>query len=381
VLGILASTAALIIVLSAFNGMQEFIAGNFNRFNPPLKIEAKEGKVFTNYELRITNYELENIKGVKAVETVISDMVLVTYNEKQTLATVYGVSERFSDLSGLVAMTIDGDFDTGTENSIVFGSGIAGFLGIELSDYVPTKLYYPKRNKKTFANPIDAFQMCYAFPVGVFASYTPYDENALFLSETLAKKLFDYDTEISFIAIYLDENVALRKVQKKIIQMVGDDFTVQNQIQQEELLFKTIQAEYLVVYLILGFIFIISAFNIVGVLGMLIIEKKQDISILHTLGASKALLKKVFLIVGAMIGIIGGFLGMCIGLIFCLIQLRFGIITLGNAESNFFISAYPVSIYLKDFIIVFSIVFLISLLTSRFSLRGLKNIYLKNKYS
>jgi lipoprotein-releasing system permease protein len=380
VLGIMASAAALIIVLSAFNGMEELIADNFNRFNPPLKIEAKEGKVFTDFEFRISSSELENVEGVKAVEHVISDMVLVTYNEKQTLATLYGVSERYPDLSGLAAMTIDGDFNTGTENGIVFGAGIAGFLGIELHDYVPVKLYYPKRNKKNFANPMDAFQMCYAFPAGVFASYTPYDENALFLPETFAKELFDYDTEISYIAIYLDESASPEKVQKKLTQLVGDDFTVQNQMQQEALLFKTIQAEYLIVYLILGFIFVIATFNIIGILSMLIVEKKQDISILHTLGASKALLKKVFLIVGAMIGILGGFLGMCIGLICCLIQLHFGVISLGNAESSFLITAYPVSIYLKDFVVVFSLIILISLLTSRFSLRGLKNIYLKNKY-
>jgi len=376
----MASTAALIIVLSAFNGIQEFVVSNFNRFNPPLKIEAKEGKIISDNEFRVSGFELENVDGVKAVEPVISDMALVTYNEKQILSTVYGVSERYPVLSGLDATTIDGTFDTGTENGLVFGAGIAGLLGIELNDFVPIKLYYPKRNKKNLANPMDAFQMCYAFPVGVFASYTPYDENALFLPISLAKELLDYDNEVSYIAIYLDDEATNEKVQKKLIQAVGDDFIVQNQMQQEALMFKTIKSENLVVYLILGFIFVIATFNIMGILGMLIIEKKQDISILHTLGASKAFLKKIFIIVGSMIGITGGLSGMCIGLICCLIQLRFGVITLGNAESNFSISAYPVSLDIKDFIIVFPIVILISLLSSRLSLRGLNKIVLKNKY-
>jgi len=376
----MASTAALVIVLSVFNGLQEFIVSNYNRFNPPLKIEAKEGKVFSNSEFRVMRSRLENVVGVKAIEPVLSDLVLITYNEKQTFASLYGVSENYPDLSGLNATTVDGDFNMNAENGIIFGIGIAGFLGVELNSYLPTKLYYPKRNKKSFVNPVDAFQMNYAFPVGVFASNTNYDENSLFVSANFAKKLFDYDTEISYLAIFLEKNISLEKVQKKITQIIGNDFTVQNQMQQEALLFKIIQAENLVVYLILGFILVLATFNIIGVLGMLIVEKKQDISILHTLGASKALLKKVFLMVGTMIGFLGGVLGMCIGLICCLLQLHFGIISLGNVNSSFLITAYPVAISLKDFAVVFSLIILISLLTSRFSLRGLKNNYLINKY-
>jgi len=378
VLGIMASTAALIIVLSVFNGMQELVVTNFNRFNPPLKIEAKEGKTFAPF-VETHNYASLQIEGVKAVEPVLSDLVLVTYDDKQTLTTLYGVSETYPELSGLAAMTIEGDFDTGTPNSIVFGAGIAGLLGINLHDYMPVKLYYPKRNKKNFANPMEAFQVHHARPVGVFASYTPYDENSVFVPIALARELFDYESEISFIAVYLEENASLPKVQKKIAERVGEGFIVSNQMQQEALLFKTIKAENLMVYLILSFIFLIAAFNIIGILGMLIIEKKQDISILHTLGASKALLKKVFLMVGAMIGIFGGFLGMFIGLICCLIQQYFGIITLGSTES-FIINAYPVSIAFQDFVVVFFVVVLISLLTSGLSLRGLKTNYLKNKY-
>ena len=380
VLGIMASSAALIIVLSVFNGMQNLVVENVNRFNPPLKIEAKEGKMFSISDFKFTIYDLENVEGVKAVESVICDLVLVTYNDKQTLTTLYGVSENYPDLSGLVAVTIDGNFDTHITNGMVFGVGVAGLLSIDLNDYEPAKLYYPKRNKKNFVNPMDAFQTGYTIPVGVFASFTAYDEHAVFVPVARAKELFDCDTETSFIAVYLAENASLKKVQQQIAQMVGDDFNVSNQIQQEALLFKTIQTENLIVYLILGFIFMIAAFNIIGILGMLIIEKKQDISILHTLGAPKALISKIFLMAGAMIGVFGGLLGMCIGLICCLLQQHFEIITFGNPESSFIISAYPVAVSLKDFVLVFFLVIFISLLTSRLSLRGLKTGYLKNKY-
>jgi lipoprotein-releasing system permease protein len=380
-LGIMASTAALVVVLSVFNGMQDLVVSNFNRCNPPLKIEAKEGKVFSISDLKFDICDLEKVKGVKAVEQVVSDLVLVTYNEKQTLATLYGISESYPELSGLSAMIIDGNFDAGSKNGIAFGAGVAVLLGIDLNEFEPVKLYYPKRNKKNFANPMEAFQTCYARPAGVFASFiTSYDENTLFASEKIVKELFDYETEISFIAIYLDENAKLEKVQKEVTQMVGNDFTVQNQMQQETLLFKTIQTENLVVYLILGFILIIATFNIMGILWMMIIEKKQDISILHTLGASKALLKKIFLIVGAMLGTFGGFLGMCIGLVCCLIQQYFGVISLGGANSSYIITAYPVSISAIDFVVVGFLVIGISLLSSWVSLRGLKNNYLINKY-
>jgi len=376
----MASTAALVIVLSVFNGLQDLITSTFNRSNPPLKIEVKEGKMFSLEDRHFFIGDLEKVEGVKAVEEVVSDLILVAYHEKQTLATLYGVSENFPALSGLEETTIDGDFEVGSENGIVFGQVVAGLLSIELYDFESVKLYYPKRSKKSLVNPIDAFQTCYARPVGVFASYTPYDENALFVSKKLAKELFELDTKVSFIALYLNENAKLGKVQKKIEQIVGDDFTVQNQMQQEALLYKTIKGENLTVYLILGFIFVIATFNIIGILGMLIIEKKQDISILHTLGASKALLKKIFLIVGAMIGIFGGFLGICIGLICCLIQQHFGVISLGNAESSYIISAYPVSIAFVDFAVVFFLGTGISLLTSWVSLQKIKNNYLINKY-
>jgi lipoprotein-releasing system permease protein len=380
VLGIMASTAALVIVLSVFNGMQDLVVSNFNRFNSTLKIEAKKGKLFAVCDLQFTISDLENIEGVSAVEQVLSDLVLITYDDKQTLSTLYGVSESFPKQTQLAEMMIDGNFETASKNGIVLGSGIAGLLGIELNDYELVKLYYPKRNKKNLSNPMDAFQICYARPVGVFESNTPYDANALFVHTRLAEVMFDIDNEISFIAVYLYDNAKLKIVQKKITQIVGDDFIVQNQIQQEALLFKVIKAENLVVYLILSFIFVIATLNIVGILGMLIIEKKQDISILHTLGASKALVKKIFLIVGAMIGTLGGLLGICLGLFCCVIQQYFGIITLGNAESSYIISAYPVSISLIDIVLIFFLIISMSLLTSWGSLRGLKSNNLKNKY-
>jgi len=376
----MASTAALVIVLSVFNGMQDLIISNFNRFNPPLKIEIKEGKVFALENEQFSIFDLENVTGIKAVEQVVSDLVLITYQDKQILATLFGISENYSGLSGLADMTIDGHFGVDVPNSIVFGAGVAGLLGIDLNDYAPVKLYYPKRSKQNFLNPIDAFHTCYAHPVGVFATYTPYDANALFVSQKLAKEIFDYDTEISFIAIYLNDDAKREKIQQDISQIVGNDFTVQNQMQQEALLFKTIQGENLIVFLILGFIFVIATFNIIGVLNIIIIEKKQDISVLHTFGATKSLLKNIFLSMGAMIGTVGGFFGMCIGLVCCLIQQYFGVISFGGPDSSYVISAYPVAINPAHFIVIFFLVLIISFLSSWISLREINGNYLINKY-
>jgi ABC-type lipoprotein release transport system permease subunit len=380
VLGIMASTAALIIVLSVANGMQDLVVSNFNRFNPQLKIEPQEGKVFSIENEQFSILDLENVEGVKVVEQVLCDLALVTYNEKQTLATVYGVSGRYPKVSGIAETIIDGNFNTEVQTGVVLGNGIAGLLGINLNGFVPLKLYYPKRNKKSLANPMDAFQVSSAPPIGVFATFTPYDEQALFVPVSMVKELFEYDNETSFIAIYVDENAPLEKVQKKVEQLVGDSFSVKNQMQQEVLLFKTIQMENFVVYLILGFILVIATFNIIGILSMLIIEKKEDISILHTLGASKTLIKKLFLMVGAMIGIFGGFLGIFIGLILCLIQQYFGVITFGSPEASFIISAYPVALDFKDFAVTFCLIIFISIITSSLALKGLKNSYLTNKY-
>jgi ABC-type lipoprotein release transport system permease subunit len=380
VLGIMASTTALIIVLSVFNGMQDLVVGNFNRFNPPLKIEAKEGKLFSISDSHFSLSDIENTQGVKAVEQVLYDLVLIHYNDKQTLITLYGVSDNYFKLSGLSEMILDVKYDFQSQTGIFFGTGVAGFLNVELHRFDIAKLYYPKRHKRNLLNPLEAFQTCYAPPLGVFASYTPYDDNCAFVPIDLAKTLFNCETEISFLAVYLDDNTSMQKVHKKITQMLGEGFTVKNQMQQEPLMFKTIKAENLIVFLILGFILFIATFNIIGILGMLIFEKKQDISILHTLGAPKTLVKRVFLMLGTMIGIIGGFLGMCIGLICCLLQQHFGIITLGNNDSSYLLMAYPVAMNMKDFVTVFTLIIVISIITSSLSLRGLKNNYLMNKY-
>jgi lipoprotein-releasing system permease protein len=380
ILGIMASTSALIIVLSVFNGMQDLVVSNFNRFNPPLKIEAKEGKVFSISDFRFPISDLENIEGVKAVEQALSDLVLVSYNDKQVLATLYGICEEYPELSGLDKVMMDGYFNLLSQSGIVFGAEIAGLLNIELNSFELAKLHYPKRDKKNLANPLDAFQTKHASPVGIFASYTPYDENAAFVPIKLAKDIFNYETEISYLAVYLDNNISTQKVQKIISQMFGGDFTVKNQIEQEPIIFKTIKSENLIVFLVLSFVLFIATFNILGILGMIIVEKQQDISILHTLGASKTLLNKVFLTLGTMIGTLGGFLGICLGYICCFLQQHFEIISFGSNESASIISAYPVLMDFNDFAIVFFFIITISLLTSILSLRGIKNNYLINKY-
>lgn len=373
--GIVAGTAALIIVLSVFNGMQEWVLGNFNRFNPPFKIEAKEGKTFQISDFPFE--KLENIKEISSIEPILSDLALITYHNKQTLATLKGVSKNYPKYSNLCEMVIDGEFSTDSENGVVLGASIAGLLDIELREYEHLKLFYPKRTKKNLSNPIDAFQSFSVRPIGVFATYTPYDEEFVFIPINLAKELFEYENELTSVEIFIQKNVSLNKVQNKIEKIVGDTFELRNQFQQEEVLFKTINAEKLVIFIVLSFIFMVAAFNIIGVLGMLLVEKKQDISILQILGASKTLLKKVFLWIGLMISIIGGVIGLLIGLIICLIQQHFEIVTLGS-EGSYALTAYPVSVSAADFALVFLVMVAVSFITSLLAISGLKTLNIKN---
>ena len=362
--GIMVCTAAFVIILSVMNGMEGLAQQNFNSFNPDFKITPTEGKSFSVDSFPLD--KLSNVEGVKAVEEVVSDLALVIYEEKQMLINLKGVSHTYIQNRGIDRLLVDGEFIL-KDRSIPFGvigGGAASVLQVNLKDIEPLQVYYPKRTKKNLMNSADAFQKHPLILSGVFVSNTEYDEQYLFCDLDFVRTLMSYEREITSVEIILKEKVNVAQCRQNIEKIIGSNFLLQDKYQQEELLFKTVKSEKLIIYFILAFILMVAFFNMIGTLGMLIIEKKEDIQVLRSLGASSSFAGKIFVLEGLFISFLGGFIGMCMGALICFIQDQFHLIRFGNGEENFIINYYPVIMQLQDFVVIFATTLIISMLTS-----------------
>lgn len=369
-IGIMVSTAALIVVLSVFNGMGNMISGWFNAFNPDFEITLTEGKSFNTDSF--PSDKIAQLPYVEKVYEVVSDMALVTYKDRQELLSLKGVEPSYFERSNYRNILIDGEFcfQKGDQACAIIGTNAAGRLQINLRDYDLLKTYYPKRSKKNLANPAEAFTTRYLYPTGVFATNTDNDQTYIFCPIDFVRDLMQYQNEATSMEIFLRNDKHLERYQTEIKNIIGPTYTIRNKYQQEESLFKTMQSEKLVIYIILSFILLVATFNIIGSLGILILEKQNDNAILRSMGASKSLIQRISIYEGIATSLIGGCTGLVLGSIICLLQQIFHIVKLGGA--SYIIDYYPVQMQLPDFALVLATILLISIITSIIPARYLK---------
>jgi len=371
---IMVGTAALVIVLSVFNGLNVLVSSMFNSFDPDLKIEAVEGKYFFDDELDLA--EIAAIRGVKLVVPVLEETVLLRYSDKQLIATIKGVGENFERLTCICRRMVDGEFFLSADETpfAVAGYGIAFTLGINpRNSFEPIGFYVPRRGQNTNMMSPDAFSVDYALPAGVFSSIMEYDEQYIITSLEFAQTLIGAEEEISAIEIAISPDANLSRVQRQLQALVGSEFLVKNRMQQQEMYYKTIQSERLMIILILSFILLIATFNMIGSLLMVIYDKRKDIAMLRSMGASTPVLRQIFWMEGLMIAFIGGFFGLLLGGGIAWLQQHFGFIKLGGGTGEgFIVDAYPVQLLMSDFFLVFIIVFTVGLVSSLAPLRKIK---------
>ena len=378
-LGIMVSSAALIIVLSVFNGMEGLVRTSFNSFNPDYQILPKEGKVFSTDTFPMT--ELQKLDGVQAVFEVVADMTLMTYNEKQLLVSVKGVSPDYLQGTGIDTLLIDGNatLQYSEGPAAVLGAVAAGNIQLNLHSPEQLKVYYPKRLLKNLADPTKAFNIDYVIPAGVFASYTEYDEKYVFVPLDFARSIMNYENEVTSVELKLKNTKDYAKIRHSVENILGDHYLLKDKYQQEESLYKTMKSEKLMVFVILAFILVVAGFNMIGTLSMLIIEKKDDLSVLYAMGARKSLVRKVFMVQGGFISLLGGFIGLLLGLLICFLQIKFHIVGLGDGSAGYLINYYPVRIEWLDFVLVMLTILIISIITSYIPIRYMKNIVVDKK--
>ena len=378
-IGIMVCTAALVVVLSVFNGMSDIIGGWFNALHADYEVTLREGKSFATDSFPFQ--QIRQLPDVKAVNEIVCDLSLAYYDERQELLYVKGVPDNYFQTNHFDGMVVDGDTALYKlrQPCAIMGTGSAGKLEINLLSYQLMKMYYPKRTKKNFANPADAFNTQYLIPNGVICTNTNYDENYIFCPISFVRELMSYEGEVTSVEIQLKNGANATKVRKQIADIVGDKYVVKDQREQEESLYKTMKSEKFMIYLILAFILILAAFNIIGALGMLILEKKTDTAVLFSMGATKSLIQRVFIYEGMMVSALGGLIGTLFGAFICFLQQTFHIVKLGGGGAHYIIPYYPVQIRFTDILIVLATILLISLLTSLIPAYNLKKSDLYRK--
>ncbi len=368
VAGIIVGTMALVIVLSVFNGFNGLIETFFSNFDPDLKITASRGKMFSPSENRFE--EIQNLPGVLHYAEVIEETALLKYGDQQYPAIVKGVPPNYSDYTSIDTLIIDGIFmlqDDGIDYAVV-GQGVAYNLGLGLSFVDPIRIFVPKKGHQASLNPAQSLNFDYIFPAGVFSLLEEIDSKYMIVPYHFASLLFESENRVSAVELGIDPGVNSKKLQKEIQGILGDSFHVKNKYQQHDMIFRTIKSEKWASYFILVFILIVASFNMLGSLSMLIIDKKEDLFILRSMGADSKLIRKIFLFEGWLISFFGALIGAMLGIFICWLQIRFELVTLPGAGS-FVITAYPVKIVLSDIFLILGIVLGIGFIASWYPVR------------
>jgi len=305
---------------------------------------------------------------------VVEENALLRFKEKQMPATIKGVSNDFEKMTRIDSIMYDGTFilNDGAFERAVPGVGVASILGLGAHFIDPLYIYAPKRTSKiNLLRPENSFNQKGTFVSGIFSvKQLQYDDHYVIVSIKLARELFDYEnTKVTSAELKLAKGVDHEKVQNQIKALLGKQYQVKNRYEQQESFFKIMKIEKWFTYLILCFILLIASFNIIGSLSMLIIDKKNDIETLRSLGANNQLIKRIFLFEGWLISIVGAISGIGLGTLLCLLQQHFGILKLGT---GYVVDAYPVVTNVTDLALVFVTVLAMGFLAAYYPVRYIR---------
>ncbi len=357
------STAALIIVLSVFNGFESLVKNLYGDFYADINIAPKEKKFFTADEAFVK--KIQAVDGIKAMSFIAEEKAVLVNGDYKTIVTLRGVDKNYNAVNKLSNYITDGKYDLGTTDApaIVAGSGIANAVGADpsspLSDLM---IYLPNRKAKNF-NSADAMHSFQVKPAAIFSVQQDFDDKYGFTNLAFMQYMLDLNVdEYSGIDIAVKDPDDVSSIQKQIQKIIGDNYLVQTSYEQNQSLFTIMQIEKWVIYGILSLILLVAAFNMIGALTMLVMEKEKDIAVLKAMGASEKRIQNIFLSEGFLLAGFGGILGMGIAFIVCWLQLKFKLIKLQGG--TFIIDYYPVKMVAQDFVLVSLTVLIIAVIAS-----------------
>lgn len=378
IIGVSVGAAALIIILSVFNGFDDLLKKLYNSFDPDIKVTSVKSK---NFEINQNIIKSLNQTGfIENYSLSLQENAMIEYNHKQVVATIKGVDKNYTQVTGIDSMVVRGEFLLKNENIFysVCGQGIAYNLGLDVQTASPVSIYVPSRKAELRGNILDAtdaINKAMVYNAGIFSIQQEYDTKYFLIDINLARRLLEYENEVSAIEIKLKKGTKNSIALSELKKIFGSDYKVLDRNMQHEYAYKIMKSEKWAIFMILVFILIIASFNVIGSLTMLIVEKKEDINIFRSMGTDVKTIRNIFFFEGILISIAGAIMGLIFGLLICWLQMEFGLVKLGN-EGSFIIENYPVLVKSVDVLYVFITVVIIGLFAAWFPVR-----YITRKYA
>ena len=366
VCGVVVATAALVCVLSVFNGFSQLVGSKLAVLDPDLTITAASGKAIDHADAVVQ--KVNEIGGVECALPIIEDNALASVMSRQLPVRLKGVPHNYGNVVNIDSAIIDGEVMFGNEYVQYAVLGVVPAITLDMrpgfADMI--YLYAPQRTGRVnVANPATAFRTDSVMVAGVFQiEQEKYDRDVIFVSIDLARRIFKYPHQATSIEVRLAPDAKEHAVISAISEALGAKFVVRNRLMLEDEAFRMINIEKWVSFLLLAFILVIATFNVIGALSLLIIEKQDSIGIFRSLGATNKQIRSIFIMEGWVISLSGAVLGVVLGLVLCSLQEHFGLITMQSNSALLLVDAYPVVVVWSDILIVFALVAAVGLFTS-----------------
>ena len=377
IVGISVGTFALIVVLSAFNGLEHVISIHSNRLSPDLQVAAVKGKTIDMKAFPMER--LKEIKGVNFTVPTITEDALFKVGEKQHIGQVKGVGLDYELVDRFRTITVDSSLlvlSDGNHDFAIPGWLVALRLDISLSKpYALMRVYVPKRGDASQMSLENGFNSDVLTVQSLFFTNQEIDEKLVMVPFDWLSNLMEYEDKATNVELFLAPDADVKRVKKEVKSIVGSDFSVKDQQEQQAALYKIMRSEKWAVYIILTFILILATFNVVGSLSMLMIEKRKDTEILKAMGADNRLIQRIFMNEGLLISVAGGIIGLLLGILLVLLQQQFGFVKIGE---GFLVDAYPVQLKLQDVLLIFATILVVGCTSAYLTVRHMMRRYRSN---
>jgi len=357
-------TTALILVLSVFNGFEGLVKSLYTSFYPDIKITPVAGKQLTLTQLQLD--KLRSVSGVKNFSLIAEEKALLQNGDYQSIIYLKGVDENYNKVAGVADHLVKGEFNTGDADNplLILGAGIENAVSVQSDrNLVPLVVYLPRKSNVNVTDPFQSINADTVNTAGTFTIQQEFDNKYAITNLAFVKEMLEMpEDNYTAVEMSIDPSLNEGDIKKDIKKKLGRDYTVLTRYEQNRSLYAVMRAEKWVIYIILSIILIVAAFNMIGALTMLVLEKKADIGVLHSLGASSRLIQNIFLSEGLLLGVLGGGIGMLLALAIAFVQIYFQVIPLQGG--SFLIDYFPVTLSAFDFILVGCTVIFIAVIAS-----------------
>ncbi len=361
VFGIAIGTAALLLVLSVFNGFEDLLSGLFGHFNPQVKITPSKGKTFAPDSLTLSR--LRNLPGILLVSETLEEIAFFEYEGSQDFGVLKGVDELFARVNDIDSTVREGQYQLHIDdrNCAVLGAGMRNKLSINVESATQTlAVYMPTSEQKGVLD--KPFKTRYLYPAGTFAIQQDFDNQYVLTNLDFMRDILDAPPgTVSALEIRCKPGAAVSSVKKQVREVMGEGYTVKDSYEQNEAFFKVMQLEKWMGFAITSLMLVLMAFNTIGALWMIVLDKQKDISVLKSMGATDRMVHRIFLFEGLLLTLLGMGIGLLLAIGLYALQKTYGIITI---PQGFLVESYPIAMRIGDFLPVIATVIAIGLLAA-----------------